>query len=44
MKKNLSTEALKGFRKDNTTGTPLKRRNTDPSGTPPANASIQVLR
>ncbi|KAG5900629.1 hypothetical protein JTB14_005906 [Gonioctena quinquepunctata] len=41
MKKNLSTEALKGFRKDSTT-TPLKRRNTDPSSTPP-NASIQAI-
>nr|XP_023019530.1 protein KIAA0100 [Leptinotarsa decemlineata] len=41
LKKNLSTEALKGFRKENTT-TPLKRRNTDPSCTPP-NASIQAI-
>ncbi|XP_056639867.1 protein hobbit [Diorhabda sublineata] len=41
MKKNLSTDALKGFRKDNAT-TPLKRRNTDPSSTPP-NASIQAI-
>lgn len=40
MKKNLSTEALKGFRKDNNS-TPLKRRNADPTNTPP-NASIQV--
>jgi hypothetical protein len=32
MKKNLSTEGLKAFRKDNTT--PLKRRNTDCSGNP----------
>ncbi|XP_074027559.1 bridge-like lipid transfer protein family member hobbit isoform X2 [Leptinotarsa decemlineata] len=41
LKKNLSTEALKGFRKENAT-TPLKRRNTDPSCTPP-NASIQAI-
>jgi hypothetical protein len=40
MKKNLSTEGLKAFRKDNTT--PLKRRNTDAPGTPP-NSSIQTL-
>ncbi|CAG9838728.1 unnamed protein product [Diabrotica balteata] len=42
MKKNLSTDALKGFRKDNSTTTPLKRRNTDPSNTPPNN-SIQAI-
>ncbi|CAH1098513.1 unnamed protein product [Psylliodes chrysocephalus] len=41
MKKNLSTDALKGFRKDNST-TPLKRRNTDASNTPPNN-SIQTI-
>lgn len=41
MKKNLSTEGLKAFRKDNNT-TPLKRRNTDAPGTPP-NSSIQTL-
>ncbi|KAJ3645169.1 hypothetical protein Zmor_022850 [Zophobas morio] len=41
MKKNLSTEALKAFRKDSNT-TPLKRRNTDVPGTPP-NSSIQTL-
>ncbi|EFA07873.1 UPF0378 protein KIAA0100-like Protein [Tribolium castaneum] len=39
MKKNLSTEALKAFRKDSNT-TPLKRR-TDAPGTPPN--SIQTL-
>ncbi|KAL1488909.1 hypothetical protein ABEB36_014696 [Hypothenemus hampei] len=37
MKKNLSTEALKGFRKDTNT-TPMKRRNTDATNTPPNNA------
>ncbi|KAJ8969073.1 hypothetical protein NQ317_001147 [Molorchus minor] len=41
MKKNLSTDALKGFRKDSST-TPLKRRNTDSSSTPP-NTSIQAI-
>ncbi|KAJ8953880.1 hypothetical protein NQ318_019120 [Aromia moschata] len=41
MKKNLSTEALKGFRKDSSS-TPLKRRNTDPSNTPP-NTSLQAM-
>ncbi|RZC33587.1 UPF0378 protein -like [Asbolus verrucosus] len=41
MKKNLSTEALKAFRKDSNS-TPLKRRNTDAPGTPP-NSSIQTL-
>lgn len=40
MKKNLSTEALKGFRKESNT-TPLKRRNNDAPGTPP-NAAVQV--
>lgn len=40
MKKNLSTEALKGFRKENST-TPLKKRNAEAPGTPP-NASAQV--
>lgn len=40
MKKNLSTEALKGFRKETNT-TPLKKRNTETPGTPP-NASVQV--
>ncbi|XP_050307521.1 protein KIAA0100 isoform X2 [Anthonomus grandis grandis] len=35
-KKNLSTEALKGFRKDTNT-TPMKRRNADNSATPPNN-------
>ncbi|CAG9812625.1 unnamed protein product [Phaedon cochleariae] len=41
LKKNLSTEALKGFRKDNNS-TPLKRRNTDPASTTP-NAAIQTI-
>lgn len=41
MKKNLSTEALKGFRKDTNT-TPMKRRNTDSTSTPP-NVSIQAI-
>ncbi|CAH0563741.1 unnamed protein product [Brassicogethes aeneus] len=41
MKKNLSTEALKGFRKDNTT-TPLKRRN-DSSSTPPNAPNVQGI-
>ncbi|CAG9773769.1 unnamed protein product [Ceutorhynchus assimilis] len=36
-KKNLSTEALKGFRKDTNT-TPMKRRNADSTSTPPNNA------
>lgn len=40
MKKNLSTEALKSFRKD-TNNTPLKRRNTDACNTPPN--SMQTL-
>lgn len=40
MKKNLSPEALKGFRKETNT-TPLKRRNPDGTGTPP-NAAVQV--
>lgn len=39
MKKNLSTEALKGFRKESNT-TPLKRRNTEAPGTPP---NVQVF-
>lgn len=38
MKKNLSTEALKGFRKETTT--PLKRRNAEAPGTPP---NVQAL-
>ncbi|KAF5270674.1 hypothetical protein FQA39_LY01412 [Lamprigera yunnana] len=42
MKKNLSTEALKGFRKESNS-TPLKRRNTETPGTPP-NATIQALK
>ncbi|ERL90639.1 hypothetical protein D910_07986 [Dendroctonus ponderosae] len=43
MKKNLSTEALKGFRKDTNT-TPMKKRGADPTSTPPNNAvqSIQA--
>ncbi|KAF2895185.1 hypothetical protein ILUMI_10985 [Ignelater luminosus] len=41
MKKNLSTEALKGFRKESNS-TPLKRRNTDASGTSP-NSTIKTL-
>lgn len=40
MKKNLSTEALKGFRKESNS-TPLKRRNTESPGTPP-NPTLQV--
>ncbi|XP_060521817.1 protein hobbit [Cylas formicarius] len=40
MKKNLSTEALKGFRKDTNT-TPLKRRS-DSTGTP-TNTAIQAI-
>lgn len=40
MKKNLSTEALKSFRKESNS-TPLKRRNVDGAGTPP-NATLQV--
>ncbi|XP_017781578.1 PREDICTED: protein KIAA0100 [Nicrophorus vespilloides] len=42
MKKNLSTEALKGFRKEANT-TPLKRRNTEGPGTPPNASTIQSL-
>ncbi|CAH2014141.1 unnamed protein product [Acanthoscelides obtectus] len=41
LKKNLSTDALKFFRKDSTS-TPLKRRNTDASGTP-TNTAIQTI-
>ncbi|CAG9863492.1 unnamed protein product [Phyllotreta striolata] len=41
MKKNLSTDALKGFRKDNST-TPLKRKNADTTSTP-SNNSIQAI-
>ncbi|XP_066139777.1 protein hobbit isoform X1 [Euwallacea fornicatus] len=41
MKKNLSTEALKGFRKDTNT-TPMKRRNAEATGTPP-NATVQGI-
>lgn len=39
MKKNLSTEVLKGFRKESNT-TPLKRRNIDVPGTP---TNVQTL-
>lgn len=42
MKKNLSTEALKGFKKEPPNTTPMKRRNTDATGTPP-NTAVQVL-
>ncbi|XP_076275427.1 bridge-like lipid transfer protein family member hobbit isoform X2 [Rhynchophorus ferrugineus] len=41
MKKNLSTEALKGFRKDTNT-TPMKRRNAESSNTP-ANTAMQAI-
>lgn len=43
LKKNLSTEALKGFRSENTT-TPLKIRTrpTDGQLTPPSNPSLQA--
>ena len=43
LKKNLSTEALKGFRSENTT-TPLKSRGRPSDGqlTPPTNPSLQV--
>lgn len=41
MKKNLSTEALKGFRKENGT-TPSKRRNQDVAETK-HNVPIQVV-
>lgn len=41
MKKNLSTEALKGFRKDANT-TPLKRRNVDVPGTPPNQMHVSL--
>ncbi|KAI4455969.1 antigen mlaa-22-related [Holotrichia oblita] len=40
-KKNLSAEALKGFRKEANT-TPLKRRNAEAPGSPP-NATVQSL-
>lgn len=40
MKKNLSTEALKGFRKETNT-TPLKRRNAEGTDTPP-NPTVHV--
>lgn len=40
MKKNLSTEALKGFRKEGST-TPLKRRNAEGTDTPP-NPTVHV--
>lgn len=42
MKKNLSTESLKSFRKDSNT-TPLKRRNAEAPGTSPNASTIQVL-
>lgn len=42
MKKNLSTESLKSFRKEANT-TPLKRRNAETPGTPSNTSAIQVI-